>query len=194
MVKTVSKYADKHKNILSVARRLFLQDGYKNTSMDQVAAESGVTKQTVYRYFPSKLALLEEVLKETAEENPGYQFGDSMAESELLSFAVHFVELHLTDDRIGIYRLTVSESDEFKEIADALNRVSQSARRQSLADFISHKLTTENPVKDAELLISMLLSIRNKVLLGHEPKPTTSEVWKHCSYVVSLFLHGRNTR
>lgn len=194
MSKAVERYTKKQEQILRAAKGLFLNEGYGCTSMDSVAAEAEVTKQTVYRYFPSKLALLEEVLKGTAEENPGYQFGDSIAESELLSFAVHFVELHLTDDRIGIYRLAISESGESAEIAEALNRVSQSVRRQSLADFVSHKLITDNAEKDAELLIAMLLSVRNKILLGHGVKPTVEEIWKHCSYVVSLFLRGRQAR
>ena len=39
--------------ILDAAERLFLAKGIENSSMVEVAAEAGITKVTVYRYFPN---------------------------------------------------------------------------------------------------------------------------------------------
>ncbi len=39
------------------AHRLFLEHGFAATSMDAVAREAGVSKATLYSYFPSKEAL-----------------------------------------------------------------------------------------------------------------------------------------
>lgn len=44
---------------MEVAARLFFEHGYANTTIDQIAAELGVTKPFVYYYFRDKLALLE---------------------------------------------------------------------------------------------------------------------------------------
>lgn len=52
----------KRTQILAAASRLFLADGFAGTSMDAVVAAAGVSKQTLYRYFPSKNDLLAEVL------------------------------------------------------------------------------------------------------------------------------------
>lgn len=51
--------------ILSAAAKLFLRDGYEPTSMKAVAAEAGVTANTVYWYFDDKDALLLAVAEHT---------------------------------------------------------------------------------------------------------------------------------
>jgi TetR/AcrR family transcriptional repressor of mexJK operon len=48
----------KRQMILSAGRQLFLSNGYQGTSMDQVAATAAVSKQTVYKHFGEKRALL----------------------------------------------------------------------------------------------------------------------------------------
>ncbi|WP_101926351.1 MULTISPECIES: TetR/AcrR family transcriptional regulator [Luteimonas] len=40
--------------ILEAAERMFLQQGYEGVSMDQIAAEAGVSKLTVYSHFGDK--------------------------------------------------------------------------------------------------------------------------------------------
>ncbi len=37
---------------------LIAKNGYNKVSMDEIAARSGITKRTLYKYFPSKYALL----------------------------------------------------------------------------------------------------------------------------------------
>ena len=50
--------------IVDAAFDLFYAQGYQSTSMDQIIARSGVSKPTVYIYFPSKEILCVEYLKE----------------------------------------------------------------------------------------------------------------------------------
>ena len=49
----------KRERIMAVAARLFFEQGYANTTIDQIAAELGVSKPFVYYYFRDKLTLLE---------------------------------------------------------------------------------------------------------------------------------------
>ncbi|MBO6838574.1 MAG: TetR/AcrR family transcriptional regulator [Alphaproteobacteria bacterium] len=51
----------KHHAILEAAARCVGRDGYAATSIEAVAAEAGVGKQTIYRWWPSKPALFVEV-------------------------------------------------------------------------------------------------------------------------------------
>lgn len=44
--------------ILDVAYRHFLQKGYRQTTMDDIAQDLGMSKKTLYKYFPGKLELL----------------------------------------------------------------------------------------------------------------------------------------
>ncbi len=59
----------KRARILTAATGLFVQYGYRKTSIDEVAAEAGVAKGTVYLYYRNKAEL---VLHAIALEKQGY--------------------------------------------------------------------------------------------------------------------------
>ncbi len=44
----------KMSRLLEKAEELFMQYGYSRVSMDQIAGEAGISKMTIYKYFPSK--------------------------------------------------------------------------------------------------------------------------------------------
>ncbi|QNO37676.1 TetR/AcrR family transcriptional regulator [Protaetiibacter sp. SSC-01] len=50
--------------ILEATARIFLERGYEHLTMEGVAAEAGVGKQTIYRWWPSRTALVAECLAE----------------------------------------------------------------------------------------------------------------------------------
>src|SRR3984957_11318385 len=54
--------ARKRHAIMEAATALFLRDGYRNTSMDQVAADAAVSKQTVYKQFADKEQLFRDIV------------------------------------------------------------------------------------------------------------------------------------
>ncbi len=54
-------------SILAAAARAFATGGYADTSMDDIAAEAGVTRLIIYRHFDSKQALYEAVLDHTRD-------------------------------------------------------------------------------------------------------------------------------
>ena len=53
-----SKKGRKRRAILDAATLAFAEQGYRNTSMDEIAAAAGVAKGTLYLYFPRKVDLL----------------------------------------------------------------------------------------------------------------------------------------
>jgi AcrR family transcriptional regulator len=48
--------------ILAAARQHFFAQGFRGVTMDDLAAEVGMSKKTLYAHFPSKIALLEAML------------------------------------------------------------------------------------------------------------------------------------
>lgn len=58
---------DKRQIILDIATRIFSHYGYGKTSLDDIAAEAGVAKGTIYYYFPSKEDLFIAVVEILAE-------------------------------------------------------------------------------------------------------------------------------
>jgi AcrR family transcriptional regulator len=49
--------------ILDAATELFYRDGINATGVEKLAAESSVSKRTLYQHFPSKTAVVEEYLR-----------------------------------------------------------------------------------------------------------------------------------
>jgi AcrR family transcriptional regulator len=50
--------------ILAAAGALFAEEGYRNTSMREVAAASGILASSLYRHFPPKEAIAVELVEE----------------------------------------------------------------------------------------------------------------------------------
>lgn len=51
-----------------MARDKFFQFGFTRVTVDEIAQDLGVSKKTLYRHFPSKEALLREIMKQTTGE------------------------------------------------------------------------------------------------------------------------------
>lgn len=54
--------SEKRQQLMETAYRLFNRHGFHATGIDRIWAEAGSTKRTLYRHFPTKDALIEEVL------------------------------------------------------------------------------------------------------------------------------------
>jgi len=190
MSKAVQKYMKKQQQILESAAKLFLEKGYRSTSMDAIAEEADVTKQTVYRYFPSKAELFKEVLSFTSSMERQYEFGGGSVRDELQRYGESFVKEHFRPEKLGFYRIAVAESALDKELGDIFFKAAPEIRRKNLADYFCDVLISENPEKDAGIFSSMLLHIRSDVLLGAAPVPDDKEIAEHCAYVIERFLSG----
>ncbi|WP_433061838.1 TetR/AcrR family transcriptional regulator [Dactylosporangium sp. CS-033363] len=67
MTRKLLKRDERVASILAAAARAFGVAGFAATSMEDIAAEAGVTKLIIYRHFESKQQLYERVLDETRE-------------------------------------------------------------------------------------------------------------------------------
>ncbi|MFC4048803.1 TetR/AcrR family transcriptional regulator [Actinomadura syzygii] len=57
------------RGILDAARRHLVASGYHRLSLEDVAADAGVTRVTIYRHFESKLGLLDAVGEDLAQRS-----------------------------------------------------------------------------------------------------------------------------
>jgi AcrR family transcriptional regulator len=53
---------ERRRRMRAAAERLFMRDGYEPTTMLRIAAEAGVAERTLYLAYPSKAALLDEII------------------------------------------------------------------------------------------------------------------------------------
>jgi TetR/AcrR family transcriptional regulator, mexJK operon transcriptional repressor len=108
-----SKSEEKRSQIIDAAAQLFVEQGYENVSMDNIAKQAGVSKQTVYSHFGTKEQLLSYSIESKVEE---YQLGrpnlDSNTDPEkyLQAFCIHMAELLMSDAALGMYRVCVSDA------------------------------------------------------------------------------------
>src|SRR5580704_9434914 len=73
----------KRRVILEAATARFLRSGYAGTSMDEIAADAAVSKQTVYKHFDDKERLFREIVAVTVDEisDPNYEAVIALQES-----------------------------------------------------------------------------------------------------------------
>jgi AcrR family transcriptional regulator len=60
--------AERRSQLVSAASRLFAERGFRAVSMEDLAAEAGVSGPAVYRHFASKEALLADLLIDVSEQ------------------------------------------------------------------------------------------------------------------------------
>jgi len=68
--------SQREREILAAARRCFVANGFHQTSMDDVIAAAGISAGGLYRYFPSKQALIAAVAAESVAS-----LGDALSAS-----------------------------------------------------------------------------------------------------------------
>jgi AcrR family transcriptional regulator len=69
--------------ILNTARELFYKDGIRSVGVDTVVAQSGVAKTSLYRWFPSKDALIVAVLAQESKDRwAGWDRTAELSDSE----------------------------------------------------------------------------------------------------------------
>jgi AcrR family transcriptional regulator len=66
-----------HDAILAATRDLLVEGGYAEVSMDRVAEQAGVGRQTIYRRWPSKAPLVAEAVLESYEQSQPAQLPDT---------------------------------------------------------------------------------------------------------------------
>ena len=72
---------DKRTAIMDAATTAFLRNGYKGTSMDEIAALARVSKQTVYKHFADKASLFSAIVNAAVEAagDPVMEEADALA-------------------------------------------------------------------------------------------------------------------
>ena len=109
--------------LLVAALDLFVEKGFAATRMEEVALRAGVSKGTVFLYFPSKLDLFKAVVRENISGR--FQEWDAESEryegssAELLRHAMLSWWERVGDTQAsGISKLMLSEGGNFPEMAE----------------------------------------------------------------------------
>ncbi|MGB3633224.1 MAG: TetR/AcrR family transcriptional regulator [Rubrobacteraceae bacterium] len=123
-----SRAVAKREQILSGAKRVFLREGFAATSTDVIAREAGVSKRTLYAYYPSKEELFEDVLRELTVENPQTRVLESARRinpksreelhEALLGLAKKLIATIMAPDYLALLRTIIADSHRFPKLSE----------------------------------------------------------------------------
>lgn len=188
----------KREAILAAATRVFLESGYGAASMDHVAREAGVSKQTVYSHFGGKDALFGAIIQKNCDQllepilKPQTHGDDPR--TALSTMARRFLTLVLGEDAMALLRAVVGEWGRFPELTKAFYQAGPSLALENLSHYLAEMnrkgiLSVDDPKFAASLFFGMLrgdLYVRQ--LLGVGPPPEAKDIEHAVGEAVDVFL------
>jgi TetR/AcrR family transcriptional repressor of mexJK operon len=192
----------KRRAILDAGTTLFLRNGYLGTSMDQIAAQARVSKQTVYKQFADKESLFSAIVTAAVDAagDPVHEEAAALADSDDLAADLRA----LARDQLGkvlqpqlmqLRRLVIGEAGRFPELGRAF--FDRGAGRTTAALAAAFARLTERGLlraDDPELAAAhfnwlvMAAPVNRAMLLGDDAIPTPAELDRYADGGVRAFL------
>ncbi len=186
---------DRRTEILEAARRCVARSGFHQTSMQEICAEAGMSPGNLYRYFPSKEAIIAGIAErdraEVGAELGAAQFTDDFFATFEALARHHLVERNADD--VGLCTEMVAESrrnpaigrimqDFDKEVHARLVAMMQAAAQRGdippgtdfdsvvtmlmvIADGVWWRRAVD-PAFDAEAMLPIFMDLTRHMLLG----------------------------
>jgi AcrR family transcriptional regulator len=149
--------------ILTAARAQFLEQGFADTSMDAIARRAGVSKATLYAYFPSKEALFSHLAqvecREKAIRLPSPDLDEGVVPA-LRALCAHFVAHFLTKEATAFFQTVSNERSRFPDLC----RLYFQSGKKIVVEFVAAYLEQAKArgllaFDDAELAADQLLNL-----------------------------------
>ncbi|WP_260259310.1 TetR/AcrR family transcriptional regulator [Vibrio intestinalis] len=180
----------KRRAILDSAKSIFLSEGYSAASMDGIASQAKITKQTLYRYFPSKIQLFHETLQQIGanyNDRSSQHLALQDAREALITFATEFVQFHLSAEHIATQRLLIAEAAQAPEVVESFMSIGPNDTRHVLETFFDERFGLTRSERKIELWLGMLLAPRSGALLGLAAM-SKAEIEQHAIEATDLLL------
>jgi TetR/AcrR family transcriptional repressor of mexJK operon len=200
--------ARKHRAIVEAATTVFLRNGYLGTSMDEIAALAGVSKQTVYKHFADKKRLFSEIVSSTVDEasetvhDEVLKLEDSGdVKADLGDLARRQLAAVMQPRLLQLRRLVIGESGRFPELGRVFYERGPGRTVAALAATFEHLdargvLDLDDPLLAAQHFNWLIMSIplNEAMLLGHDAPPDRADLDRYADTGVGVFLaaYGRH--
>jgi AcrR family transcriptional regulator len=182
--------------ILSIAREVFMEEGYAAASMSAIAARIGGSKGTLYNYFRSKAELFVAVIQSQCDlqQNQLFDLPDRDLRTFLLQLAGRFARLMLSEEVLTIHRIVVAEATRFPEIGEALYEAGPKRGKARLVSYLREamaegRMKPADPERAAEQAMELALAgLYRRRLWNVGPPPTDAEIDANIEAGVATFM------
>ncbi len=189
--------------LLDTALDLFLERGYAQTTIDDLAAALGMTKRTIYARHVDKAALFKAAVRraitQAAVSDDAYAATDTGdLEGTLLAFARLRVAHVQTDAALKLQRIVNAESYRFPDVFAWFAEGNAGPPVAFLTGVLARheaqgELHTGDPASAAAAFMSMAVSAAARSAAGGRPLDP-SEIEHRITFAVRLFLNGARPR
>jgi AcrR family transcriptional regulator len=163
--------------ILEAAFRVFGTRGLHQATLDDVARSAGITKGTIYLYFPSKAALFSAMVRARVNDllppmEASVGRGTPSVHRQLLLLAQRLYRFFKSPAYLAMYRTMVGEAPQFPEAAALLYRDGILPANRRVAEVIHRGIASGefrgvDPLIAARALVGMLqVFVVSQGLLG----------------------------
>ncbi|BBZ43557.1 TetR/AcrR family transcriptional regulator [Mycobacterium parmense] len=171
MPKVTPEYrAQRRAHIMAAARRCFIRNGFHAASMHDLVAEAGMSSGAVYRYFPSKDAVIEAIAADNLEQVVaviGRSIDDGASPQAAIAAAIDFVTLRHGEDGFAAIALLVwSEALRNPTLAAHLRNAIATAFAKLSAGAHRQDDGRLDPTALADLLLCVLPGYLMRLALG----------------------------
>jgi AcrR family transcriptional regulator len=197
-----TRSARKRAAILEAATTLFLRNGYRGTSMDEIAALAAVSKQTVYKHFADKERLFSEIVTGTVKDvsDPVHDevrrledTGD--VEADLRGLARRLLERVMQPRILQLRRLVIGEAGRFPELGRVFYEQGPGRTIAALTTLFERLgergvLRLDDPQLAAAHFNWLVMSspLNRAMFLGKDEPPARKELHRYADAGVRAFL------
>jgi AcrR family transcriptional regulator len=199
--------ARKRRAILDAATTMFLRNGYRGTSMDEIAALAAVSKQTVYKHFADKERLFSEIVNSTVDETSDPVADEVSAlddsgdlEADLRDLARRQLAAVIQPRLMQLRRLVIAEAGRFPELGRTFYERGPGRTIAALAGAFERLaargvLRLDDPLLAAAHFNWLVMSIplNEAMLLGDDEVAIPADLDRYADAGVRVFLaaYGR---
>ena len=190
----------KRRQILDGARRVFFERGFEAASMDAITRAAGVSKATVYAYFPSKedlIVALVTIEKREQAERFALPSDDQRPLAEVLAeLGTRTLLAMARPEAVQRLRLAVGVAARMPEIGRAFFEDGPQFSTRRLCDYFARlvaegRLTAADPYRAARQFLDLCLADTSRaIIFGMDPTVTAEEAAAHARMATETFLRA----
>jgi AcrR family transcriptional regulator len=187
----------KEQEVLDVATEYFLRHGYRGASINAMARSSGISKESIYRYFSSKQQLFEAVIgRELIEYRRSLHRLDATLRTmdlraALITVAETILALITTDRTLALRRLIFDEATRSPEVGQHYYKIGPGqayAVLENVLETHAHESDFDIPTLARHFtgLLSWRITLERQCAV--RPQPTPEQIAEYAATFVDDFM------